>query len=1246
MNTQMKKWQLILNICIKDNQVFLAIKFYNYYVVMKLFLIHTEWSDECIIDSKTNQIVRKNKGKDKGNFIEKNNKTIEIYWIKWKKFEVYKKINDLYIIESFYDEYKLENKSIQEFTIIHDEWYDNCLFIKEINMLFQKNKLIESGYFQMLDNHLLQIEWKNWNIEYYIFAQNKYYSLKNIQTKISKSEIIYEKDNDLKNNQELIKSEYNETIDDYTKINTIQNTKVKTNVINKNREVINQDRFIRTKNDLYIDNSFLENKKNYHNTFRFVNNKYYSLAFIEKNNVPTQKYSIYDNIIQKKRASTLINIELLKNWNKKNKTQKISKQKLTLFENLDVYNPNYINLLNFSKFKRHYLYDHEKFISNYFTFQLPFVLNVHRNNENNQLKNNIENNIEKNIKNKKIVTIAEWGYPPFGGGENWLLNMNKLFSNNGYENYFLCFSDPFLNQTFQDFSLVDLEYVKIIQMPKNILDIIKLLLYINPLFINHQGVNRLYFMKIANILQIPFLTGFCFWNNILDNPHANIDILNNDSLQKDESFHIIHERSYCYASSQFVNDIIDKFFNTSLDVIETISLKDDYYIKDQQNNEQVYVTLINCHFNKGGFLLEMLCNELDIQIPILIIYTEHDHLLSKSKIIQMIDQRNKRAKEKNVKYLNIFLSKKQEIKNIYEKTKILLIPSLCDETFCRVGYEGMMNNIPIISTKQGNLKYLLNDYALFLKDDVSTWQKEIEKLYFLNDNAFASFTNKNLDKKMKQIELFIQQNKKNKSLEKDEEKKCNANNSIQTQSSKFIQFIRQYEENINQSLLNIIGTIENNLTQSKYKFEEKHVGIIIPWADQGLGIQGRSYYLSLQEIGFIPYIFSFRPYHANEKNNRLQNKKEEWDFSNVYYSQHNREEITYDEIIDFVYSNKIKKIIFIECTFENIFKIAALLKIIGIEIYLIVNIECIQITELNYHYLFDKILCNNFNSYYLLNDLMHKKKNNIHLLNFHLEENYFYQMKKEIKREFTNKQINNKNENKEITNNKNENKEINSLSFVCIGGLNSISRKNIDKIIELFYTFFNDYYTELSPGGFNEEFLNENNFSKIDISLYIYIQGVEIPEILNQYKHPKIHIKIDQLSHHDLLYNLSVHDIFIHLGCQEGLGLGFYESLYCGVPILTLDWTPNNEIIKDQKNGWLIPCDYDNIYENEKSIIYRGKFIKEEMQKKLYSLFQNQEETYNIINQTIRNRIKLMNENKKNFHYHFERILSTAPYFD
>ena len=61
---------------------------------------------------------------------------------------------------------------------------------------------------------------------------------------------------------------------------------------------------------------------------------------------------------------------------------------------------------------------------------------------------------------------------------------------------------------------------------------------------------------------------------------------------------------------------------------------------------------------------------------------------------------------------------------IYKQTKILLIGSLVDETFCRVAYEGLINKIPIISTNNGNLKYLLNGYADFVDESVNNWIKK------------------------------------------------------------------------------------------------------------------------------------------------------------------------------------------------------------------------------------------------------------------------------------------------------------------------------------------------------------------------------------------------------------------------------------------------------------------------------------------------------------------------------------------
>ncbi len=64
-------------------------------------------------------------------------------------------------------------------------------------------------------------------------------------------------------------------------------------------------------------------------------------------------------------------------------------------------------------------------------------------------------------------------------------------------------------------------------------------------------------------------------------------------------------------------------------------------------------------------------------------------------------------------------------------SRIVLIPSVVDETFCRVGYEAMMNGIPTLATNSGNLRYLLKDYADYVdKYDSDAWLNKIESIYF------------------------------------------------------------------------------------------------------------------------------------------------------------------------------------------------------------------------------------------------------------------------------------------------------------------------------------------------------------------------------------------------------------------------------------------------------------------------------------------------------------------------------------
>jgi hypothetical protein len=720
-----------------------------------------------------------------------------------------------------------------------------------------------------------------------------------------------------------------------------------------------------------------------------------------------------------------------------------------------------------------------------------------------------------------------------------------------YEVYLICFSDIFNNELFKETKYINFDNIHIIQMEKNIQNILKVVKLINPDIINHQGVNRLYYMKIANLLNIPFITGFCFWQNIIKMNNNNFNInMSNNKFEKCDEFDLITKYSYPYSSSRFVNDIIFDVYNTKLPVIESIS-HDIHYLdianfnSEEELKSRVFVSIINCHHNKGGHIIKYLCENIDYNIPLLFVYTEYDPQITVSYIEELLAIRNK---ERNI---NLIICNKVNIKNIYKYSRIILIPSLCDETFCRIGYEAMKNKIPIISTMNGNLKYLLDDYAVFLPGGekyYDLWKVNIENIY----------NNREILKKYS---------------ENDNNNHNNLNyNSIK---NKVVNFFDEKKEN-------------------KYTFNEKNICLIIPWADQGLGIQGREYYITLKELGYNPYIFSFKPYHSNESNKLLQCDKSEWNlFENIYYSNSYRENINIEEIVDFIYKNNIKKVIIPEASFFNIFNITSVLKLLNIKTYLIVNIECVRLNEICYHFLFDKIIANNLNSYKILSGLFHEK---VELLGFHLNHDFIKELP--VAQLYDGRR---------------------KLKFLCIGGLNSISRKNLNIIIDVFSTI-------------------NNNFNNLSFEVNIHILGVEKINT-EKYNLKNINIFYEKKSYKQILETYINNDVFIHLGTQEGLGLGFYESLYCGTPILTIDWVPNTELIHHNKNGWISSCLYSKNYENTISIINKGNIIKMEIYSTIIEILSNTQNTISIIKDTYYNKSNLYNKNKDYFNDTFVKIL-------
>ncbi len=733
-----------------------------------------------------------------------------------------------------------------------------------------------------------------------------------------------------------------------------------------------------------------------------------------------------------------------------------------------------------------------------------------------KLREIISHNHHKKNKKPIYLVMAEWGYPPFGGGECWLMDTMKWLFEQGFNCYYIYFYDHVNKSEFTQINLINVDYGIFIQFPQNYLELLQFIKLLNPKVISHQGLNRLKYLQIANLLEKPFITGFCFWQDILKMENR-VDPLNpynknmiNKTLIADANFKLICQNSaYAYVCGQFVNDIVKKVHNINIDVINTIT--DDFHYKIKTpiltSNEAVYVTVINICGLKGGQILESLINSTSLQIPFLLIDSQESSGASNLRISQLIEQRNQFEKKHKSCYIR---GAQNNIRPIYQKTRILLIPSLVDETFCRVAYEGMMNQLPILSTNNGNLKYILKDYADFLDEIPKTWSDKINLIYD-NDTYLQS-----MSLRPSSIDSYSDKNK--------------------------------FVEQVYRCIANHSGDYYKN----------HNIGILCPWGDQGLGIQCREYYDILRKLGYVVSIFSFKPYNSHVENPRLQTDPTEWNYPNIHYSLDTRENITLKEFMTFVHHYKIKKIVIVETCFNRVFEIAQMCQLLSIKTYAIPNVEILKSTEIARHNLFDKIICNNQMIYDLLTPYFPTQTI---LLGFRILNANF---------------INNKEW------------DHNHYSFFCCGGLNSLTRKNIAHIVQAF-----------------KELETENKINRF--KLYIYIQGVQIPDNLMKYASTNIIIQIGSRTYKEIAELYKKHDVFIHMGDHEGLGLGFYESIACGMPVLTINTPPNNEVIREGQNGWLVPCTYEKMNDNADGIVKKAVITVKDLKIKMIEVI----ETYN-----------------------------------
>lgn len=723
-------------------------------------------------------------------------------------------------------------------------------------------------------------------------------------------------------------------------------------------------------------------------------------------------------------------------------------------------------------------------------------------------------------KYKKTIGIINYYSYPGGGGEEFLYDFCNYAKSKNI-NIVWFYKSKWINT--YSISDRDINFLQVdIENEKELKD---KLLNFNLDGIFHSGRGHYNAVSICNNINIPIITIWCFWEEILKiNSNFGIeDIIKNiDKHEKNENFlNIINNSSNYYFASNFIREVVELKYNIKINekhILPTIT-NNNRAKKDSNiySFNSKYITIVNCHNKKGGLIFaDIIKNNPDKHY--IAIDSEPDNLFTSKRIKLMMDNCNHND--------NHLIKRTNNIKHIYNKTRIIICPTQLDETFCRVVFEGFQNKIPVIFSNKGNLKYLENQGFLIVNEqNYVNYEKYIK---MLEDKNFY-------DKILKIQENYINKN------------------------------------------FNLIGCFDNIIRE----IYPETIGIFTPWCDQGLGIQSRVYREILENNKKNVAIFSSAPYRKkNEKNKDRICKKSEWKIKNIYKSHNDRFNVLLNEFDIFINKFNVKKLIIPEIN-NNAFQIAKYVKDkFNIEVIGIPNIECIFNKEIPYCKVFDKILLNNKSTYDYF------KKFNLQNI-FYL--GFSYEKSKLVK--FPENKITYINNNNKI------------VKFLHLTGLNGFTRKRTIEILEVFSNIFN-----LGYKNFILTIVVQGNF--IDFS--------QKAVSLEKYKNSScINIINKHMSYADIIKLYNENHVSIQISKHEGLGLGFYESCYLNTPVLSLDVPPHNEIIHNEKNGWLVKSwlERDNVRDCTDTV-KQSQFKLNDLKNCIINIITNIENTNKIILQT------------------------------
>lgn len=325
---------------------------------------------------------------------------------------------------------------------------------------------------------------------------------------------------------------------------------------------------------------------------------------------------------------------------------------------------------------------------------------------------------------KRIAFIARFGLPALGGGEYFHLKILKYLKELGYEVFAACYFNP--NDTpFQKNNYVEWEGVPVFQLKPEKGFVEKFIIKTKPDLVLTHSFDSPEIVSISKKHEAKTIQGVHFWRNICEVEGHFVGMLDRDlstvKLLKDQH-KVFYEADKVYVNSRFMQLAMKKYVNYECDNIIHPTIDLDRVLCNDKS--QKYITLINPDEGKGGALFIELAKRL-CGLKFLCVGKGNE-----------VSNANKKINKELEGLSNVeMITNTDDAASIYEKTKILLVPSIVDETFSMVALEAMFNGIPVLASTQGNLPYLVEEGGLCLPcNDVVLWEKAIDSLN--NDKEF------------------------------------------------------------------------------------------------------------------------------------------------------------------------------------------------------------------------------------------------------------------------------------------------------------------------------------------------------------------------------------------------------------------------------------------------------------------------------------------------------------------------------